>query len=115
MQQKHFRSEKMSSLIQEELNGIIKEYIENLPGLLTISRVETSADLKWAKVWVSIIGGTDEAFLKALHDNIYDIQGALNKTLSTKIMPRLSFHLDTSPRYAEHIDDLIKKVHEEEN
>ena len=114
IQPKTHRPERMNSFIQIELNTIIKEYIEDLPGILTISRVETSKDLKYAKVWVSIVGGEDQKFLDALRNNIYHIQGELNHALSTKVLPRLSFVLDTSPRYAEHIDELLKKIHEED-
>jgi ribosome-binding factor A len=56
----------------------------------------------------------DNKILKFLAANIYDIQGELNKHFFTKIIPRISFHLDTGPRYAQHIDEVIRKIHEEE-
>ena len=42
-----------------------------------------------------------------------NVKGAMNKHFATKIIPRLQFFLDTSPRYVEHIDELIRKIHEE--
>jgi ribosome-binding factor A len=104
----------MGALIQKELNVIIRNYLDTLSGIVTISKVELSKDLKWGKIWISIMGGDDQKILNELKANIYDIQGELNHVLASKVLPRISFHLDTSPRYAEHIDELIKKIHEEE-
>jgi ribosome-binding factor A len=111
---KSHRPEKMGALIQKELNVIIRNYLDTLAGIVTISKVELSKDLKWGKIWISIMGGDDQKILNELKANIYDIQGELNHVLASKVLPRISFHLDTSPRYAEHIDELIKKIHEEE-
>lgn len=108
------RIAKVNSLIVHELGPIILEFLQGQDGLVTITKADTSKDMKWCKVWISIFGGDDDSILKFLANNIYDIQGELNKHFTTKIIPRISFHLDTSPRYVQHIDELIKKIHEEE-
>jgi len=108
------RIAKVNSLIRRELGPILLEFLQGIDGLVTITKVETSKDMKWAKVWISIFGGDDDLILKFLTANIYDIQGELNKHFFTKIIPRISFHLDTSPRYAQHIDEVIRKIHNEE-
>jgi len=115
------RIAKVNSLIEHELGPVLHEYLEgpdapvgiNQKGLVTITKVETSKDMKWAKVWISILNGNDDKILAFLAKNIYHLQGEMNKHFATKIIPRISFHLDTSPRYVEHIDQLIKKIHEE--
>jgi ribosome-binding factor A len=133
------RIAKVNSLIEHELGPVLLEYTKELKGLVTITKVDTSRDMKWAKVWISIFngnphpshqGGTpspldasgrgengltsfDDKILKFLAKNIYDIQGEVNKHFHTKIIPRISFHLDTGPRYAQHISELIEKIHEE--
>lgn len=107
------RVEKMNSVIQQVVSLAIRPYLENQSGLVTISKVETSGDMKWSKVWISIVGGDDDAIFKILTDNIYDIQGELNHSLEIKIFPRIQFYLDTSPRYVQHIDELIRKIHNE--
>lgn len=107
------RIAKINSLIQKKLGEILHEELGNGPGLVTITRVETSKDMKYAKVWLSVFGGDDEGIFRHLTNHIYEIQGELNKHFTTKIIPRVSFHLDTAPRYAEHIDEVIRKIHEE--
>jgi len=126
------RIAKVNSLIQHELGPVLHEFLFEEKGLVTITKVETSKDMKWAKVWISIftpavkepiqqtdkrkkpMTPNDTKILNFLTENIYDIQGQLNKHFFTKIIPKISFHLDTSPRYAQHIEEIIKKVHEEE-
>ncbi|HAG27342.1 TPA: hypothetical protein DCG61_00970, partial [Patescibacteria group bacterium] len=83
-------------------------------GITTVSRVEVSKDTKWAKVWISIVGGDDDAILKVIEKNMYDIQGELNRAVDLKLVPRLQFYLDTSPRYAQHINELIDQIRKED-
>jgi ribosome-binding factor A len=108
------RIAKVNSLIQRELGPILHNFLDWQTGLITISKVETSKDMKWAKVWLSIFNGDDDKILNFLNKHIYQIQGELNEHFATKIIPRISFHLDTTPRYVEHIEEVIKKIHEEE-
>lgn len=108
------RIEKLNSLIQKEVGEILLDYLKYGEGLATISKVEVSGDARWAKVWVSIVGGDDDKIMETIQKNIYDIQGELNRKIDLKLIPRLQFFLDTSPRYAQHINELIKKVHEED-
>lgn len=107
------RIAKVNSFIQQALGPILLEFLNDSGGLVTISKVEASRDLRWAKIWISIFGGEDQKILDRINHNLYHIQGELNQKFSTKIVPRLQFFLDTSPRYVEHIDELVRRVHEE--
>ena len=108
------RIEKVNALIQRIVGEIIHEYASNFSGLTTVSKVETSRDMKWAKIWISIVAGEDAKIMDNLNKNLYDIQGELNRAMATKVVPRLQLFLDTTPRYAQHIDELVKKIHEED-
>ena len=109
------RIDKLNSVIQQIVAESLPEFLERENGLVTVARVETSGDARWAKVWISIIGGDDDKIFAAITKNLYDIQGNLNRQMGLKMTPRLQFFLDTSPRYAQHIDELIHKIHEEED
>lgn len=114
-QKKTNRVEKVNSLVQRLLGEILLPYIKTTGAVVTISKVETSKDLRWAKAWVTIVNGDDEAIMGMLKNNVYDIQGELNRLMEVKIVPRISFHLDTSARYAEHISKLFKAIEDERN
>jgi ribosome-binding factor A len=106
------RIAKVNALIQTEVGRIIHAYTADGPGIVTVSSVETSRDLRWTKVWLSILGGDDEKILSMLHHELYHIQGQLNDVLKMKITPRIQFFLDTSPRYAQHINEVIQTIDE---
>lgn len=108
------RIQKLNSLMQQELGAIIVPYLENERGLVTVTKVDVSRDLKWAKVWISILDGNDDHILQTLHKNIYEIQGQINRLLPMKVLPRLQFFLDTSSRYAARINEVIEEIHEQE-
>jgi len=108
------RIAKVNSLIEHELGPILHEFLSGEKSLVTISKVETSRDMKWAKIWISIFGGEDERILASIKNGVFEIQGEMNKHFATKIIPRLQFFLDTSPRYAQHISELIEEIHKEE-
>lgn len=136
------RIDRVNSLIEHALGPILQEEIGKELGIITISKVETSRDMKWAKIWISVLSSNpkqpkseinppiitdasgkkkkayltpDDKILELITKNIYTIQGELNKHFQTKIIPRLQFFLDTNPRYVQHIDELIREVHKEDN
>jgi ribosome-binding factor A len=108
------RIDRLNSLLQQLVGVILKDYLEPNQGLVTVSRVEVSGDSRWAKIWISIVGGDDDSILSAINKNIYDIQGDLNRKIAMKMVPRLQFFLDTSPRYAQHISDMLNEIKETE-
>lgn len=107
------RVEKVNSLIQHLLGNILLRFFKDRDALVTISKVETSKDLRWAKVWITVVNGDSQKVLAVLEHNLYDIQGELNREMQVKIVPRLSFHLDASGEYAQHINEIFHKIAEE--
>lgn len=108
------RIEKVNATLQKLIGVILLDTLEKSLGIVTVSKVETSRDMKYAKIWISILNGDDDKILNILQRRIYEIQGEINRQLPVKIVPKVKFFLDTSPRYVQHIDELIKKIHEPE-
>ena len=107
------RVEKLNSLIQQLIGMIIMPYLKSTSGLTTVSKVQCSRDLKWAKVWITVLNGDDDAVLNTLHNNLYDIQGELNRQLDMKVVPRITFYLDTTTRHADHISHIFQEIQKE--
>lgn len=111
----NLRSDKIGSVIQRVL-GVELQQLE-LPFLTTIVKVEVTDDLKYAKVWISVLPSgveNEKQILGILKENIYDLQGSILKELAMKIVPRISFKVDVSQEYASKINELIRKTHEED-
>ena len=106
------RTDKINSLIQEELSQIMAREIEFPQGtLVTIIDVDTAGDLKTAKVYISVLPfnhcGTA---IETIKKNIGEIQRLLNRTLHMRFIPRLEFKIDSTEEEASHVDALLDKI-----
>lgn len=109
------RTDRVSSLLQQEIAVLLLEL--ELPGMVTVSKVEVSPDLKYAKVSITILPSdekTEKRVLEMIRHATFDMQKVLNKKLTMKFVPHISFAVDYSQEYASHINKLIKETHDDE-
>lgn len=104
------RTDKVASLLQQEVGDYLLHL--ELPALTTISKVEVTPDLKWCKVWITVLGGEKEQVqvLEIIKTDLSDFQRGLNKKLSMKFVPRISFVIDHGEEYASRINELLREV-----
>ena len=103
---------KLNQLIKKQLSQIIAkelEFPEN--SLATITRVETTPDIKISKVYVSVI---PEKFrgtvLEILRKNQKNLHSLLKKQIKTKFTPNLKFEIDQQEIFASEIDKLLDEI-----
>jgi len=106
------RVRKLNELIKRELGNIfLKEIDFPLDTLVTLTRVETSADLQKAEVSISIIPEEKTSIiLKILNSKIYNLQKLLGKRLKIKIVPKIHFLEEKSVKEAAKIEKLLEKI-----
>ena len=110
------RTEKVSSLIKERISEIfqhnfrMEEY-----GLMTVTEVRMSPDLKIAKVYVSIFGDPERKrkTLALLEIEKSFIRTELGRNLRLKFTPSIFIYLDESLDHAMHIESLLNKIHKD--
>ena len=51
--------------------------------------------------------------MEILGENLYDLQGQLNRKLTMKFVPKVKFVIDYGEEYASHINELLRKTYEE--
>ncbi len=79
--------------------------------LVTIVSVQTSKDLRYARVFISVLPDSfEKKALSSLNRNIGHLQFLLNRQLRTKPLPRLSFTVDQTEKKAAEIENLINRV-----
>jgi ribosome-binding factor A len=107
------RTEKVSSVLQHEVGEYIKQL--EVPALTTISRVEVTPDLKWCKVWVTILGDikSQEKVLVVLNESLRHMQRELNQKMTMKFVPKIKFVVDHGEEYAARINELLRKTKED--
>ena len=100
--------------LQRDLSEIIRSKGMAAFGgaMVTVSEVRISPDLSVAKVYVSVFPSEKAPqVMQTLEENNRAYRGELGRKVASqlRIVPELTFFLDTSLDYAEHIDELLKK------
>ena len=93
------RTDRLDELLRQEIGAMLeREIADPRMGFATVTKVETDPDLRHARVWVSIIGGTAErgATLVALDHSMVFIRRELGTRLRLKRIPDLHVRLDDS-------------------
>jgi ribosome-binding factor A len=80
-------------------------------GFVTVTSVETSPDLRAAKVFVSVLGDTDEreATLEGLRSSHGVIQSRIAAETRMKRTPTLTFHYDDTVEKASRVSELLEE------
>jgi ribosome-binding factor A len=101
------RVRKVNQQIKQEVSAYLQANLEVKNGVFTVTAVETTPDLKFAKVWYSYLGGDEQKIETSLRSNKSGAQRHVNSKLTMKYVPRLEFCYDKSGEYAEHISKLL--------
>lgn len=105
------RMRRVDGSLREVLAAAIADEVTD-PGVgfVTVTSVETSGDLRHAKVFVSTLGDAAEqqATLDALNRAKRLLQSSIARALRLKYTPVLEFHLDDSARRAVRLDALMR-------
>jgi len=109
------RQQKYGKLIQKELSDIFQRdkrgILDN--AFITISEVQMSPDLSFAKVYISMMLAKDKkAILGKLNHHKREIRKALGDKIrnQARIIPELAFFIDEVEENAQRMDELIRSL-----
>lgn len=112
------RQEKINALLKEELSLIFLHKLQDPSlGLITITSVKVSPDLKSAKVYVSIY---DKGLREDIFNKINEVKGLIKSQLAQKVkylrrIPELNFYIDDTLDYVEKMENIFKEIHKNDN
>jgi len=108
------RIERVNQLIRKEVSELLQREVRDprLSGLISVTAVETAPDLKFAKVYVSHLSGSEhkEEILQALGAAAGFFRGELGKVLTMRYVPELAFYWDDSIERGARISQLIDRA-----
>ena len=80
-------------------------------GMISVTRVETTGDLGYCKIWLSVLGMKDEKeFKKGLKSASGFLRRELSHSLNLRNTPELIFEVDHSIEYGAHINEIINSL-----
>lgn len=110
---KNWRQDQIGEVIAHELSDLIRTRMKDpRVGFASITGVEVSADLRHAKVFVSVMGSQQEqhASLSGLNHACGFLRHELAQRLNVRHTPEIAFRLDESIARGVHVLDLINQV-----
>lgn len=112
------RLERVNEEIKKELSHIISFELKNpeATGMISVTKVKVTPDLKYAKVYVSILNAKNvQKTMEALKQSAGFMRSQIAKTINLRITPELVFELDDSLAYGAKIESILKELKREEN
>lgn len=106
------RIEKINELIKQQISEILIRELNLKPGIfLTVSKVDTTRDLRYTRIFLSIFPEKEAGYvLETLKKEIYNLQRVLNKKLSMRPLPRIEFIHDITESKADEVEKILKKM-----
>lgn len=109
------RQKKYSSLLQKDLSEIFQKQMANTFGkaFITITDVEVSPDLSFAKVYLSLmLSDKPSETLEMIQERKSEIRKHLGNRIGkqVRIIPELAFFMDETLEQANRIDDILSKL-----
>jgi len=113
------RQQRIAQLLQEEFSKMLMSDIKSylMGTFATLTFVNVSSDLGIARFNISILASDKkQEIIKNLNDNKAEIRKILGNKMRNdlRIIPDLIFHLDDRLDYVDKMDDLFKKIKEED-
>ena len=112
------RIEKLQELIKQEMSKmLLREIKDPRIGFVTVTDVEMTGDLREAKIYVSIMGDEEKVqeSLKGLKSALGFIRREIGRRIRLRFTPEISFALDTSLDYSEHIQKILLDIEKKGN
>lgn len=102
--------------ISEEVKKVISLMLINgikdprITSMISVTDVEVTNDLRYAFVYISILGGNKEESLEGLNSARGYIRREVGKAIKLRYVPEIIFKIDDSLERGMHMDELIKNL-----
>lgn len=108
------RSSRLSEEIKRTIASVLQNGIKDprIPMLTSVTDVEVTKDLKYAKVYVSVYGEGDvkNKCLEGLKSSAGFIRREIGANIKMRHIPELIFELDNSIEYGVHISEILNEI-----
>ena len=111
------RIDRISEQVRREVDRIIRERLSDprIHGTFSVTRAEETRDLRYAKIYVSILEETDRApMMAALKKAAGFVRHELGQSMIIRYAPEILFEEDHNIEYGIHIASVLKQVRSEE-
>lgn len=111
------RLNRINEELKKEMSHIISFELKNpdVTGLISVTKVKITPDLKYAKVYISMLNSKNEdKTIEALKNSAGFIRTLIAKRINLRITPELVFEKDDSMEYGMKIDSILEELKKDE-
>lgn len=117
MSKNETRLGRVNEELMKSLSHIITYELKNpdVTGMISVTRVKVTPDLKYAKVYVSLLNSKDiEKTMQGLRNSAGFMRSQVAKAVNLRITPELVFEYDDSIEHGEKIDNILKEINKQD-
>ena len=108
------RTDRINEQLREEISSLLTRSIKDprLNGVISITRVVSSSDLRSAKAYISVMGNqqTKEEALAGLRSAASFLRRELRNRINMRHTPFLTYELDASMEEADQLNRLLDHI-----
>lgn len=111
------RADRVADLVRAAVAELIlRELKDPRIGLVTLTEVDMTDDLRHAKIFFSVVGSDEERqrSLAGLQSAAGFIRREVGRRLQLRFAPEISFRLDPIPERAQRVSELLHSTHEDD-
>ncbi len=111
------RTDRIAEMILRKLSALVQQEIKDprLKGMITLSGVQVTSDLSFAKVYFTVLNGDERETKQILNHAAPHLRSILAKTMTTRKVPELNFVFDSSIEYGKKLSKLIDDVNPDDD
>ncbi len=111
------RYQRVAQAIKEEVSNIIHDELKDPRlGFITVTEVELTEDLRFAKIFFSVLGTKEEQkkSKKALDSALGFVRKLIGERIRLRFVPEIIFKEDKSSEYSSNIQRVLDEIKEDD-
>lgn len=113
-----YRSGRINEEIKKEVSSIIQNDIKDprLSAMVSITNVDVTKDLRYAKIFVSIFGSEEskQESIEALKSSAGFVRREVGNRINLRYTPQILFEIDNSIEHGMHINQILHDIKEKD-
>jgi ribosome-binding factor A len=112
------RTERVAGEVQQALARAMQTDFSDLSdGLITVTKVRMSPDLRSGRIYISLLGGTrpPERTLEKIKTETPRLRAAIAKAIRLRYVPELHFYLDDTQAEVARVETILKQIGDEQH
>ena len=107
------RMDRVNETLKKEISLVIDQDLKNpnITGIISVTKVKTSPDLRTAKVYISLLNcKSKKNTIEGLKNASGYIRTEIAKRVNLRYTPELVFEIDESMEYGSKIENILKEI-----